>query len=181
MTTPTQPKLTIETPYGTGVLRDARHYKDKEGWRAADYGYVTFETVTVNRKEYKNTRFALKKGREGEDKAFYFWSDNGYAALTASAQDKIQDALNALDPDLIAPFIDELDDESKRAQLKHDMAYELKQGIYKVAPSRHERGPEFDEKNALIDEIFEDLLQRRAAGADWNSIYFDDDLKKAGK
>lgn len=179
MPTPSQPRVTFETPLGTGELRDTRNYKDDRGPHSReDLAYAYFDKLTVNRKEYTNLRFALKRGRKGEDRGWYFWNDNYSSGLTASAQDKIQEALGALDEALIAPYLEDLDDATKRAQLKHDMTYEIKQGLYKVAPNRYHRGEDFEEKNALIDEILADLIARRAAGTDWGTIYFDDDIKK---
>lgn len=179
MPTPIQPRITFETPFGPAELRDSRHYKDDQSQHSRDaVATVYIDKATVNRKEYTHLRFSLKRGYKGDERGFYFWNDNYSSGLTASAQDKIQEALNALDASIIAPYLEDLDDATKRSQLKSDMTYEIKQGLYKVAPNRHHRGEDFDEKNALIDEILADLIARRAAGTDWGTIYFDDDIKK---
>lgn len=178
MPTPSQPRVIIETPYGTGELRDARHYKDSPNHPSnRELAHFYFPKLTINRKDYEGVRFSLKPSWGYDDaEPFRTHDDNYHAGLTDSARAKVSEALKA-HADKYAPYFEELDDASKRAQLKADMTYEIKQGLYKVAPNRHHRGEDFESKNALIDEILGDLMARRAAGADWGTIYFDDDIK----
>lgn len=170
MPTPTQPVVTIDTPYGTALLRDARSIDDRD---SSDLAYFYFDEVTVNRKKYTDVRFVLKRGHTSEHQ-FRIYNDSYRSGLTESAQTKIADAL-ALHDDKFSPYFEDLDDATKRAQVKYKLRYELKQGIYKAAPSDYHKGPEYDLKTELIDEIMGELMEYRKSGLTWSQIYFDKD------
>jgi hypothetical protein len=172
MPTPSQPTLTLDTKFGPVELRDARHFQDQD--RDALAYFIFPDEIEVNRKPYKGVRFSLKRGYSSDD-PFYITQDNGYYRdMTDSARKKIADAL-AEHKDKFGPYFEDLDDDTKRAQRKSKLRYELKQGIYKVAPNDHYPDADTPILTELIDEIMGEIMAERASGKTWGQIYFDMD------
>jgi hypothetical protein len=174
MATPTQPVRTIETPYGTARMSDARTHDPKEGYNS-DRAHFYFETLTVNNKEYSGSRFAMTHAHYHAPGEYSIHDDNYYASLTESARRKVSEALTEATKDIIPLYLDDLDDDSKRLQIKAELKSELGQGIYKAAPSRHDHSDDAKLRTELIDEIMTEFMAKRESGMTWNDIYFDRD------
>lgn len=174
MPTPTQPSRTIETPYGTARMSDARTHNPREGY-GNDRAHFYFEEITVNNKLYKGVRFAMTHAHYHGDGEYSIHDDNYYLGLTDSARRKVSEALTEATKDIVPLYLDELDDDSKRRQIKGELTSKLGQGIYQASPSNHDHSDEAKLRNELIDEIMSEFMERRKAGATWIDIYFDRD------
>lgn len=175
MSNPIQPPVTIETPYGVGVLRDSRHYNDKPNhYGSRELATVHFEKLTVNRKEYSNVRFSVKPGWGYDDAAPFRVHDDTYrAGLTDSARDKVGAALLE-HADKFAPYLEELDAATVRSQIKDELASKIRRAIGDVAPNHYHKGPDFQLREDLIAEVLAECIARHDTGLSWSEVYYND-------
>ena len=177
MPTPIQPPVTVETPYGTARMTDARHYKDNdlERGRNADLAYFYFDEVTVNRKTYTGARFALRRPHYDTLNPRVI-TDNYYAGLTDSARTKVTEALEA-QTDLFAPYLDELDEASVRLQIKSEIGGKVRAGLRDAAPNHYHKGPDFQLREDIIGEILAEMIAAHDTGLSWSEVYYNDKKK----
>lgn len=187
MTTPPQEKLTIETPFGTAEIRDARFYEDHLD-RNPTLARIYFENgLTVNRKEYdRGVSFELQRPtyRMGEVPYSITSAGYNYRELTDSARDKVRAWFEHEDRhEIFAPYLEPLDEAEIRRQIKSSLHSNIASELHKqesngrYPASAHESGL----IRELMSEVLRDALAWVESGKSFSRFYFDGNTAKAGQ
>lgn len=161
-TTPEQEPLTIETPFGTAVLTDARHYTHNKLAR------LKFEVLTVNNKEYKDVMFNVTPGLTRDDEVNV---DDAYgygSPLTASAKSKVEQWVRAHLRAELSPLYEDQDPANLRADVKSPIRSRIARKLHELSIDETFPEPLRDE---LIREVLREALAAREQGHSFSTFY----------
>lgn len=171
-TTTKQAALTIETPFGTAVIRDMRSYDTHptHGTRAD----VSFEKLTVNRKEYERVSGSLDVAYDGRASVGFSY----YQGLTDSARSKLSEYFcpEGKVMEALEPYTHELDHADLRAALKRSIRSRALSGLSNAVDRgsyEEHGGREF--AGELLDEVLIEVVRRRQNGESFIDIYLNDE------
>jgi hypothetical protein len=173
MPTPYQPKTAVETPFGPATINDHRDYDtprhalDGSWYSKTTRAAIGMDGAKINNKEYPMLTLYVESRGDGSLSI----GPLSYGTLTPAAAEKLEawwkseDGLKAL-----APFLDHLDDASRRSSLKHKLFYPLQRTIREVCPNPYSPPVDNDLRVELLDEIIEDIAKARANGIHFYKI-----------
>jgi hypothetical protein len=174
MTTPTQAKLTIETPFGTATIHDSRYYADHKESRPRLAGIYFEGALTVNRKEYQGVHLSVERWHDGE--VYVGPNGYGYRDLTESARNKLRDWFNLPENlEILKPYLEPLDPADIRRQIKSSLHSNIASELHKqegetnFPPAARESGL----VKELMIETLRDALAWVESGKSFSSFYFD--------
>lgn len=179
MTTPPQEKLTIETPFGTAEIRDARYYTDHQETRPT-FARIYFEDgLTVNRKLYeRGISFEIQRPYHFEQDKPYSVSSAGYnyRELTDKARDKVTAWFEDEERrEIFAPYLEPLDESEIRRQIKSSLHSNIASELHKQ--SNNNNYPPAARESGLVRELMAEVLRDALAwvesGKTFSSFYFD--------
>ena len=178
MTTPPQEKLTIETPFGTAEIRDARYYSDHLDSRPT-FARIYFENgLTVNRKVYdRGVSFEVQRPYHFEKDKPYSITTAGYnyRELTDSARDKVTAWFEDEDRrEILAPYLEPLDDSEIRRQIKSSLHSNIASELHKQEGNNNypPAAREGSLVRVLITEVLRDALAWVEDGKSFSDFYF---------
>lgn len=175
MTTPTQPKRVIETPFGTATITDSRYYADHKDHRPR-LAYIAFDKgLTVNRKDYKGVSFELQRGWTSEEPYHVSPMGYNYRELTESARDKVRAYFAQPEHrEIFTPFLEELDAADIRRQIKSSLHHHIAGELHKQEGNGdYPQSARNGLVKELMTEILNDALAWAAEGKSYSSFYFD--------
>jgi len=172
MPTPHQPKTNVETPFGPANINDHRSYETPRGpldgswYSKTTRAAIGMDGAKVNNKEYPHLTLYVESRGDGSLSI----GPLSYGTLTPAAAEKIEKWWKSEGMEFLAPFLDDLDDASRRSSLKHKLFYPILRAIKDVGPNPYHPEPDADLRLELLDEIMEDITKARANGVHFYKI-----------